>query len=146
MFTYRCPRCGHRWASAQPNLVCPSCNWFVKVLAKEVTKEQERKKWADFLYDVDPQITDVFTLLGDPSNEALPDEPIKLLVVRPNASQSRPLELDPPLNSGIPFSTVTIEVTPEVLAQIQSNQVPLPHGWTLGARLPRPAFEPGSDW
>jgi hypothetical protein len=141
MFRFRCPRCGHFWASAQPSVACPSCNWFVKVATREVTKEQERKKEADFSYAVDPQTTDVFTVLGDPSNEALPSEPIKLLVVRPNASLVRPLELDPPPNSGIPFSTVIIEVTPDQLAQIQSNKVPLPNGWTLGARLPRPEFD-----
>src|SRR4051794_3570928 len=90
-------------------------------------------------YDFEPGITDIFTVLGKPESEELPDEPIKLLEVNQLTIPSgiMPLGFDPAPARGIPFSSVIIEVTPEEMDKIRSQELVLPHGWTVGPLVPR---------
>lgn len=112
-----------------------------------VDKEEVRKKLARAHYTFEPGITQIFAIWGTPAYEALPSEPIKLLEVNQNTIPSgiMPLGFDPAPASGIPFSSIIIEVTPEELEKIQRQELALPHGWTLGPLLPRPDSENGNQ-
>ena len=66
--------------------------------------------------------------------EVRPSEPIKLLEVNENTVPSgiMPLGFGPAPAAGINFSYVIIEVTPDEYRLIQSEELKLPHGWTVG--------------
>jgi hypothetical protein len=103
------------------------------------TKEEAARELANKHYEIEPSVTQIFTVCDRPELEVLPTEPIKLLEVNENtiASGIMPLGFDAAPASGIPYPAVIIEVTPDEMKKIQSNELSLPHGWQLGALLPR---------
>ena len=110
-------------------------------------RERElRKRLALAHYTSEPGIAAIFTVLGKPADEALPNEPIKLLEVNADtiASGIMPLGFDPAPASGFPFPSIIIEVTPEEMEKIRRHELALPHGWTLGPLMPRTDSENGS--
>ena len=102
-------------------------------------KEAARKRLARAHYELEPGITEIFTIWGDRAYEALPGEPIKLLEVNRDTIPSgiMPLGFNPAPASGFPFPSVIIEVTPQELERIRRQELVLPHGWTLGPLIPR---------
>jgi hypothetical protein len=103
-------------------------------------KEQARKNLARMHYELEPGITHIHSIVSSGAIESRPAEPIKLLEVNRHtiASGVTPLGFDPVIASGM-YSSVIIEVTPEEYEKIKRKELPLPHGWTLGPKLPRPA-------
>jgi hypothetical protein len=102
-------------------------------------KEDARRALARAHYSYEPGITQIFTIRSRPECEASPDEPIKLLEVNENtiASGIHPLGFDPVPSAGIPFSSVIVEITPDEFGRIESKELTLPDGWTLGELLPK---------
>jgi hypothetical protein len=90
-------------------------------------------------YASEAGITQIFLISDRADVEARPDSPIKLLEVNRDtmASGIMPLQFGPAPTIGVPFPSVIVEVTPEELVMIQSHQLQLPSGWTLGSLLPR---------
>jgi hypothetical protein len=103
-------------------------------------KEAIARKLAEAHFAVEPEITQIFTLCEKSEIEALPGTPIKLLEVNAATIPSgvMPLHFGPAPASGIPYSSVIIEVTPSEFEQIKANELKLPDGWTIGAELPKP--------
>lgn len=52
-----------------------------------------------------------------------------------------PLHSGPLPTHGIPYPSVIVEVTPAEFARIQSDELRLPPGWTIGEELPRPSAD-----
>ncbi len=100
-----------------------------------VAKEIARKH-----FEVEAGLTTVFRITDKAENEINRAEPIKLLEVNENTAPSgiMPLHFGPALASGIPFSTVIIEVTPDEFQKIQAHELKLPEGWEIGEELPKP--------
>lgn len=104
-------------------------------------KEVEALKLAEAHYEMEEGITHIYRLLSDLNVETRPNEPIKLLEVNQNTIPSgvMPLQFGPQPSYGFNFPLVIVEVTPEEFGQIQTRQLALPNGWTVGTELPRPA-------
>ncbi len=100
-------------------------------------KEEVARYLAQCHYNIEPGITEIFTLCETPEYELLPTTPIKLLEVNENtvASGVMPLHFAP--SKTIPFPSIIVEVTPIEFDQIKSNQMKLPNGWSIGDAIPR---------
>jgi hypothetical protein len=96
-------------------------------------------------YDLEDGLTRIFRITGGPAAEVIRGEPIKLLEVNENtyASGIRPLHFGPSPASGIPYPLIIVEVTPDEFRKIESSELKLPNGWTIGEELPRPSDAPG---
>jgi hypothetical protein len=107
-------------------------------------REEAAKLLAKRHYLFEPAIIEIRTICSETPYG--PNEPIKLLEVNANtiASGIMPLRFDAVPASGIPFSSVIVEVTPEEYAQIKKNELKLPDGWSLGPVLPKPDQEDGN--
>jgi hypothetical protein len=97
------------------------------------------KELANLHYEVEPGLTQVFVLNDKAGTHTIPADTIRLLEVNENTVESgiMPLHFGPAPASGIPFSSVIIEVTPNEFKRIQSNELKLPNGWEIGEELPR---------
>jgi hypothetical protein len=105
------------------------------------TRDYEARLLARKHYQVEPGITQIFTLRDPPEAEALPDTPIKLLEVNANtvATGVVPLRFGPAPAEGMHFPSVIVEVTPAEFRTIRAGKLPLPGGWRLGELIPKPA-------
>jgi hypothetical protein len=54
-----------------------------------------------------------------------------------------PLQFGPAPASGLHYPSVIVEVTPDEYSRIQSGELKLPDGWTLGEEIPKPRPEEG---
>lgn len=104
-------------------------------------KDEEARLLAEAHYRVEVGIRTIFRIIRAADVEARPNEPIKLLEVNEFTTPSgiMPLQFGPAPASGIHFPSVIVEVTPEEFEKIQSHEMPLPNGWSVGDPLPRPA-------
>ncbi|ODT98865.1 MAG: hypothetical protein ABS79_05235 [Planctomycetes bacterium SCN 63-9] len=104
------------------------------------------RKMARMHFRADAGLQKVIRLTGVGEAESRPVEPIKLLEVNTNSipSDILPVSFGPAPASGIPYSSIIVEVTPAEFARIQAQELKLPRGWQLGEELPRPA-ETGED-
>jgi predicted RNase H-like HicB family nuclease len=66
-------------------------------------------------------------------------EPIKLLEVNQDTVPAgvMPLRFGPMPASGIPYSSVIVEVTPDEFEKIKAKELSLPNGWTIGDPIPK---------
>ena len=82
----------------------------------------------------------IVQLVASPEREADPKEPIKLLEVNQDTTAEgiRPVFFGPHAASGIFYSSVIIEVTPEEYDRIQRDPASLPNGCQLGHEFARP--------
>jgi hypothetical protein len=105
-------------------------------------REEAAKLLAKRHYLFEPAITEIRTINSRAISE--PNEPIRLLEVNANtvASGIMPLRFDAVPASGIPYTSVIVEVTPEEYERIKQNQLKLPDGWVLGPVLPKPDGAP----
>ena len=131
-----CPKCGESFAPVYAGAPCPNCchqcggldvaDDRVPEHRAEVARELAKKH-----YEIESGITQIIRFT-DPA-DAMFDrtEPIKLLEVNENtvASGVMPLYFGPAPASGIPYSSVIVEVTPDEYKKIQSNDLKLPAGW-----------------
>jgi hypothetical protein len=103
-------------------------------------KTDAARKLAATHYEVEAGITQIFRVIGRPDAEVRPEEPIKLLEVNQYSIPSgiMPLHFDAAPARGIHFPSVIIEVTPKEFDKIQSRELHLPLGWTIGDLLPKP--------
>ncbi|MBX3415245.1 MAG: hypothetical protein KF708_21350, partial [Pirellulales bacterium] len=104
-------------------------------------KSQQAQLLADIHYSVEEGITGIFLITSNAEVEAQPQEPIKLLEVNRNTIPTgvMPLYFSPTPASGVHYSSVIVEVTPEEFAKIQSQELALPSGWKVSDEpLPRP--------
>ncbi len=103
------------------------------------TKEEEARYLACKHYEIEVGLSEVFRVIGPGDAELQASEPIKLLEVNENTVPSGilPIGFGPHPASGLHHSTIIVEVTPDEFQRIRSNELPLPHGWTIGDLIPR---------
>ena len=92
-------------------------------------------------YEIEPGLTQIFRITDKTGNaHGAHAYPIRLLEVNVNTVESgvMPLHFGPAPASGIPFSSIIVEVTPGELEKIRSHELRLPDGWEIGEELPRP--------
>ena len=109
------------------------------------TKDEEARYLAEWHYRIESGMSQVFRVVGPNGDEQQPSEPIKLLEVNENTFPSGilPIGFGPLPDSGLHYPSIIVEVTPEEFSKIQSNEWTLPHGWTIGESIPRPADSGG---
>jgi len=100
--------------------------------AKELAKKH---------YQAEAGLEKVIRLTRRAEVESLPAEPIKLLEVNAKTIPCGvlPVSFGPAPASGILYPSVIVEVSPEEFAKIQSQELQLPEGWSLGEEFPKPA-------
>jgi hypothetical protein len=110
------------------------------------TKDEEAVALAQKHYLVEAGMTQIFRITGDAAAEVTPTEPIKLLEVNEYTVPSGilPIQFGPSPASGLHYSTIILEVTPDEYRQIQCEELRLPHGWRVGDPIPRLPVENGS--
>jgi hypothetical protein len=106
------------------------------LVAKELAKQH---------YQAEAGLQKIFRLVGNAEVEQRPVEPIKLLEVNANTVPSGilPVQFGPAPASGIPYSSIIVEVSPEEFQKIQTKELKLPRGWQLGEEMPRPPDDAG---
>jgi len=107
------------------------------------TKEQEALELARKHYEIETGLTRIYRIHGAWDVEARPNEPIKLLEVNENTVPSGilPIQFGPSPSLGLHYPSIIVEVTPDEFHQIESRQLQLPHGWTIGDPILRPTTE-----
>ena len=102
-------------------------------------KNNEALELARKHYQIESGMTQIFHVVGSSEIEVRPNEPIKLLEVNENTVPSgiMPLHFGPLPTSGLHYSSVILEVTPDEFEQIQNEQLKLPNGWKVGALIPK---------
>lgn len=108
-------------------------------------KDEETLELARRHYAVEIGLKDIFVLRDavdvsvEHGNDAAAGngETIKLLEVNENTTPAGvvPIQFGPAPASGIHFSSVIVEVTPEEFRQIQRQELPLPAGWQVGEHI-----------
>jgi hypothetical protein len=111
------------------------------------SKDEAAKELAQKHYQVEEGLTKVFRITSNPELEVNPGEPIKLLEVNAATVPSgvMPLHFGPAPASGIPYSSVIVEVTPEEFEKIKTHEIRLPNGWVLGEEFLKPEVVAGGD-
>jgi hypothetical protein len=97
------------------------------------------KRLAEKHYEVEDGLMRIFRLNSRAEIEANRAEPIKLLEVNENTVPAgvMPLHFGAAPASGIPFSSIIIEVTPDEFTKIQTRELNLPKDWKIGEELPK---------
>jgi hypothetical protein len=142
----QCAKCEKSLTPEQLNTPCPDCGSRERrISALNQTKASERaeaaKELANRHYELEAGLTQIFRITDKSEAQVIPAYPIKLLEVNENTVESgvMPLHFGPAPASGIPYSSIIIEVTPNEFKKIQSNELKLPEGWEIGEELPRPS-------
>lgn len=127
----RCPRCGSTDSQSFDGLQTVADEKFA--VAQELAKKH---------YQAEPGLQKVFRLNGAADDERRPIEPIKLLEVNVNTVPPGilPVQFGPAPASGIPYSSVIVEVSPDEFNRIESQELMLPHGWSIAEEMPKPAI------
>ena len=140
-----CDKCDARLTLEQSDKPCPVCGSMDrKVSDTDQVVVEERaeaaKELARWHYDLEPGITQIFRITDSVEVELIRATPIKLLEVNVNTVESgvMPLQFGPAPASGIPYSSIIIEVTPNEFEKIQSLELKLPEGWKTWEAVPRP--------
>lgn len=109
-------------------------------------KDEEALKLARKHYQIEAGMRSIFRITGSAEVEFRPNEPIKLLEVNENTVPYgiMPIQFGPSPASGVNFSSIIVEVTPEEFRKIQDRSLELPHGWEVGDPIPRPPAVEGS--
>lgn len=136
-----CATCNHALALNEAGLPCPQCGDMGRKMAAEdqslLVEEKTRvaRKLAHEHFHTEVGLTQIFRIRGHAEVEVNHVEPIKLLEVNENTFSAgvHPLQFGPA--NGIPFPSVIVEVTPDEFAKIQSDQLKLPKGWTIGEEI-----------
>jgi hypothetical protein len=107
------------------------------------TKDEEAKDLAIKHYEIETGMTHIFRVTGSADVEVRPTEPIKLLEVNENTVPSgiMPIWFGPSPASGLHYSSVILEVTPDEFERIRNKELKLPNGWKVADLIPRPFAE-----
>jgi hypothetical protein len=145
MVVIKCAECDESLTPGQRSAPCPKCGSLKQIIIaadQAIASEQVEaaKELATIHYEVEAGLTHIFLLNDKAEAQTIPADTIKLLEVNENTVESgiMPLHFGPAPASGIPFSSIIIEVTPNEFKRIQSNELKLPNGWEIGEALPRP--------
>jgi phage FluMu protein Com len=152
MPSIRCANCS-RWLTPEENeQPCPRCGSLRrKVFEQESAVADEKaavaKELAKKHYQAEAGLQKIIRLTGTREAEVRPVEPIKLLEVNVNTVPSGvlPVKFGPSPASGVPYSSVIVEVSPEEFSKIQTQELRLPTGWLLGEEFPKPAEAEGVE-
>lgn len=103
------------------------------------SKEDIAEQLAHAHYNTDPTITQIFRYAAQ-EGEDNPDEPIKLLELNGDTSQSGviPVYFGPDAASGVYYPSVVIEIHPSEYPRVLSGSLPLPDRWDMAQAIPRP--------
>lgn len=106
----------------------------------DCSREEEAHGLAQKHYQVDTGLTHVYRLISAGDAESRPGEPIKLLEVNSDTIPSgiMPIHFGPSPASGIHFSSVIVEITPEEFEKLKDDELSLPNDWKIGELIPRP--------
>jgi hypothetical protein len=107
------------------------------------TKDEAARLLAHKHREIEVGISQILRVTGRAEVEVLPAEPIKLLEVNADTVPSGilPIYFAAAPESGIPFPTAIVEVTPEEFQRIQAKELELPAGWLHLQEIP-PEPEP----
>jgi hypothetical protein len=110
-----------------------------------LAKDEEARELARKHYQVESGMTQIFRIIGSADVEVTPTEPIKLLEVNENTVPSgiMPIQFGPSPASGLHYSSIILEVTPDEFQRIQNDELKLPNGWKVGDPIPRTPTEEG---
>lgn len=112
------------------------------------SKDEVAARLAEDHYASDPGMQRIYRLnASSPDTEARDDEPIKLLEINDDTIPSgiQPICFGASPASGIPFSSIIVEVTSEEFKQIEADELSLPDGWVRGKEYPAPSPEPSTE-
>jgi hypothetical protein len=106
-----------------------------------MSREECARRLAEIHYQVEPGITQIFSINGPDSSNGRGQESIRLLEVNEHTIPSGivPLGFGANPSHGIDFPSVVVEVTPDEFEDIRGGRLKLPHGWSIGVALPRPS-------
>ncbi len=109
-------------------------------------KSQAAMELAKVHYQLEGGLTQIFHITDRAEVEVVQAEPIKLLEVNENTVPSgvMPLHFGPAPEIGVGYPSVIVEVTPEELAKIRSQELKLPAGWLHWEELPKPTGQSGA--
>lgn len=140
-----CAKCGKSLTEEERNSPCPNCGErHVMIHALDAGSVAEINHAATELaqrhYELEAGVTQIFRITDRADANVVHAAPIKLLEVNEDtvASGIMPLHFGPAPASGIPYSSIIVEVTPKELEKILSHELKLPEGWEIGEELPRP--------
>ena len=104
------------------------------------SKEEVASEMVGKHYQVEAGLTHVFRLVGPPDLVAAPTETIKLLEVNACTVPAgiMPLWFGASPGSGMDYSFIIVEVTPEEFPLIASGEIPLSNGWRIDIPIPDP--------
>ncbi len=107
-----------------------------------ITRDEATEELVRWHFQIAPEVVEIYRFQSD--NEDAPDEPIKLLDVSEGTLSTGKVS---PFGFGrtdeIPYPTVIAMITPEEMAQIRQDALPLPRGWSL--KHSRRYSPPGPD-
>lgn len=150
-----CKNCGRALTQAEMEAPCPNCGGLDRTIhdvdqgfaSEAASRDEAAKDLAKRHYQVEDGLTRVFRYTRKAEVEVARAEPIKLLEVNEYTVPSgiMPLYFGSAPESGIPYPTVIVEVTPEEFEKIQRRELKLPEGWETGEELPKPSEEVGVE-
>ena len=110
------------------------------------SKDEVAARLAEAHYASDPGMKRIYRL-NSPDDEDRDDEPIKLLEINDDTIPSgiQPICFGASPASGIPFSSIIVEVTSEEFKQIEADELSLPDGWVRGREYAAPSPEPSTE-
>src|SRR5262245_15791174 len=136
MAFHTCSKCGKSLSLEQSGSPCPVCGSmdrtdFAVDQAVATDRAEAAKELARKHYEIEAGRTHIFFITDKAEGQSNRGEPIKLLEVNENTVESgvMPLHFGPAPASGIPYSSIIIEVTPDELKRIQAHELKLPDGW-----------------
>jgi len=143
----QCRGCGRFLTIAETGAPCPNCECmdrnvtsFEQAHAVEGAVAEAAKVLAWKHYELEEGLTHIFRITDKTVATVTRGAPIKLLEVNTNTSESgiMPLQFGPAPASGVPYASVIVEVSPSEFQKLQSNELKLPEGWSIGEEFPRP--------
>ena len=148
MSAIRCTTCSRWLTLAESKQACPRCGGLERtVFAHDGSVAEEKaavaKELANKHYQAEAGLQKIIRITGTAQIELKPVEPIKLLEVNAATIPSgvMPVSFGPAPASGVPYSSIIVEVSPEEYAKIQAHELSLPNGWMLGDEFPKPCEE-----
>ncbi len=112
--------------------------------AHEQAMREAAERLAEAHYRVEPGTSRIYRLRGGKED----DRTIRLLEVNSETVPSGivPIGFAPHPPSGLPFSSVIVEITPEEFADLQEGRLRLPDGWEVGEPFEKPGQQaPGRE-
>lgn len=135
-----CANCGKMLTEEQRAAPCPHCgHWHHTIIDTDIAHAAE--ELAHRHYELESGLTRIFLITDRAESQGISTEPIKLLEVNEDTVESgiMPLHFGPAPASGIPYSSIIVEVTPKEFDRLQSHELKLPEGWEIGEEVPRPS-------